>query len=151
MTKVIATLILCTAAIVGTLVFTQQQPRKSELTIGGKTLAEHHAAIEENNEYVARIAVNQTAKLGLVAYKLDVGSYPSTEEGLEALLRAPSGAEDKWDGPYMDEVSLASDPWGNPYNYRFPGSLNGKGKDGYDIWSLGQDGRNSNDDIGNWD
>lgn len=97
---------------------------------------------------VAEIFVNQTAKIGLTPYRLDVGSYPSTEEGLEALMRAPAGKDSKWKGPYLEELPL--DPWGNPYQYRYPGSRNINGPRGYDIWSWGEDGKESADDIGNW-
>jgi general secretion pathway protein G len=99
-------------------------------------------------EKVASIFVNQTVKLGFTAYKIDVGSYPSTEEGIGALAKAPAGKETRWKGPYIDK--LPADPWGNPYQYRFPGSKNINSSSGYDIWSLGEDGTESADDIGNW-
>ena len=99
---------------------------------------------------VAKIFVNQTAKIGLTPYKLDMGNYPSTDEGLNALVKAPSGKETRWKGPYLEEVPL--DPWQNPYQYRFPGAKNVNGARGYDVWSLGPDGFESTDDIGlgNW-
>lgn len=97
---------------------------------------------------IASIFVKQTAKLVLTNYKLDVGSYPTTEQGLKALLQAPAGKESRWNGPYIDESPI--DPWGNEYKYRYPGSKNINKSDGYDIWSLGQDGVESADDIGNW-
>ncbi len=99
-------------------------------------------------EKVADIFVKQTVKLGVVPYKLDIGSYPSTEQGLEALMKAPAGKEGKWKGPYLEE--LPKDPWDNAYQYRFPGSKNINGSKGYDVWSLGPDGVESADDIGNW-
>lgn len=99
-------------------------------------------------ENVADIFVNQTAKVGLTPYKLDVGNYPTTEQGLEALVKAPAGKESLWKGPYLEEVPL--DPWKNPYQYRYPGSKNINGARGYDVWSLGPDGTESGDDIGNW-
>ncbi len=99
-------------------------------------------------EKVADLFVKQTAKLGLTPYRLDVGNYPTTEEGLKALMKAPAGKEAKWKGPYLEEVP--SDPWGNPYQYKFPGTKNVSGARGYDIWSLGVDGTESADDIGNW-
>jgi general secretion pathway protein G len=64
------------------------------------------------------------------------------------LTKAPAGKESKWKGPYLEEVPL--DPWGNPYQYRFPGSKNINGARGYDVWSWGTDGTESADDIGNW-
>ena len=99
-------------------------------------------------EKVASLFINQTTKLVLTSYKLDVGSYPTTEQGIKALVQAPSGKEGKWKGPYIDE--LPEDPWGNPYQYRFPGTKNINKSSGYDIWSLGQDGVESADDTGNW-
>ena len=99
-------------------------------------------------EKVAGIFVNQTIKLGLTPYRLDVGNYPTTEEGLNALMKAPGGKEAKWKGPYLEEVPV--DPWGNAYQYRYPGSKNVSGARGYDIWSHGPDGTESADDIGNW-
>lgn len=99
-------------------------------------------------EKVAGIFTSQTAKIGLTAYKLDIGNYPSTEEGLNALVKAPAGKESRWKAPYLEEVPL--DPWGNTYQYRFPGSRNVNGARGYDVWSLGPDGVESADDIGNW-
>jgi general secretion pathway protein G len=101
-----------------------------------------------NQEKVAKIFVDQTAKIGLTPYKLDVGNYPTTEEGLQALVKAPSGKEGRWKGPYLEEVPL--DPWKNEYQYKFPGSQNVNGARGYDVWSLGPDGVKSDDDIGNW-
>lgn len=99
-------------------------------------------------EKVADIFVNQTAKIGLTPYKLDMGNYPTTEEGLQALIRAPAGKEANWKGPYLEEIP--EDPWKQVYQYRYPGSKNINGARGYDIWSLGPDGTESADDIGNW-
>lgn len=101
-------------------------------------------------EKIAQQVVNQGMKLGLTAYKLDVGNYPSSEEGLLALLKSPAGKESRWKGPYLEEIQVPLDPWGQPYQYRFPGSRNISGSRGYDIWSLGPDGTESADDIGNW-
>lgn len=99
-------------------------------------------------EKVADIFVNQTAKIGLTPYKLDMGNYPTTEEGLQALIRAPAGKEANWKGPYLEEIPV--DPWKQDYQYKYPGSKNINGARGYDIWSLGPDGTESADDIGNW-
>lgn len=145
---IIVTIVICTIAIIATVIYTQQQPDQVEILIGGKTLEEHDVDARSNRKKVADIFVNQTAKIALVPYRLDVGRYPTTEEGLDALVQAPSGKEDRWKGPYLE--SLPSDPWGRPYEYRFPGTLNDQGLKGYDIWSLGEDGRKSADDIGNW-
>ncbi|MGB0417108.1 MAG: type II secretion system major pseudopilin GspG [Coraliomargarita sp.] len=101
-------------------------------------------------EKIAQQVVNQGMKLGLTAYKLDIGNYPSSEEGLKALIQSPGGKESRWKGPYLEDSEVPLDPWGNPYQYRFPGSKNVSGARGYDIWSLGPDGTESADDIGNW-
>jgi general secretion pathway protein G len=56
----------------------------------------------------------------LELYKLDVGRYPTTQEGLTALQKAPPGI-DNWNGPYIKKQAGLTDPWGHPYHYRFPG------------------------------
>jgi general secretion pathway protein G len=71
----------------------------------------------------------------LDTYRLDVGRYPSTEEGLAALMVAPAAAGAKWNGPYLKK-GVPLDPWGNAYQYRAPGT---KGE--YEIMSLGKDGQ----------
>jgi general secretion pathway protein G len=71
----------------------------------------------------------------LDTYRLDVGRYPTTEEGLGALLAAPASATAKWNGPYLKK-GVPQDPWGHPYLYRSPGS---KGE--YEIVSTGKDGQ----------
>src|SRR5262249_2646273 len=80
----------------------------------------------------AQIAAFETA---LGAYKLDVGTFPSTEEGLQALRTKPTSAN-HWDGPYLPK-EIPVDPWGNPYVYKFPGEHG----DEPDIISYGLDGR----------
>ena len=101
-------------------------------------------------EKVAKLFVAQTLKTALVPYRLDVGNYPSSGEGLNALVKAPAGKEKKWKGPYLEATEVPLDPWDNPYKYRFPGTKNVNGARGYDVWSLGPDGVESGDDIGNW-
>lgn len=71
----------------------------------------------------------------LDTYRLDVGRYPTTEEGMAALMTAPPTAGVKWNGPYLKK-SVPQDPWGQPYQYRSPGA---KGE--YEIVSLGRDGQ----------
>jgi general secretion pathway protein G len=71
----------------------------------------------------------------LDTYRLDVGRYPNTEEGLGALLVAPAAGVAKWNGPYLKKA-LPLDPWGNAYQYRAPGA-----KGDFDILSLGRDGQ----------
>ena len=67
----------------------------------------------KQNAARAQMALFETA---LDTYRLDVGKYPSTEQGLKALRTKPGG-EEKWDGPYLPK-SVPKDPWGHPYVYR---------------------------------
>lgn len=71
----------------------------------------------------------------LELYKLDVGRFPTNEEGLEALIKRPGTAAPTWAGPYLKSGSVPTDPWGRPYRYANPGA-NG----GLEILSLGADG-----------
>jgi general secretion pathway protein G len=86
----------------------------------------------------------------LEIYYLDVGQYPTSASGLEALRRLPADLENpaKWGPlPYMQKIPL--DPWDRPYQYMYPGKIN---TDSYDIWSFGPDGVDgTEDDIGNWE
>lgn len=102
----------------------------------------------DNQKQAAQIFVSSSSELALTRYRLDVGNFPSTDQGLKALMKAPTGKEARWKGPYIKEQAI--DPWGNPYMYKFPGTRNVSGSRGYDIWSFGEDGTESNDDIGNW-
>lgn len=67
-------------------------------------------------------------------YRLEVGRYPSTEEGLEALVERPIDAE-SWNGPYLKKADALTDPWGRPYIYRQPGEHGD-----FDLFTLGADG-----------
>ena len=99
---------------------------------------------------VARIFVRDTLKTPLTRYRMDVGDYPSTAEGLQALVTPPSARTESWHGPYLDAPGgrLPTDPWGEPYQYRFPGTKNAVG---CDIFSKGPDkAADTADDIGNW-
>ena len=83
----------------------------------------------------------------LQQFRLDVGRYPTTEQGLQALLTAPPGTP-TWDGPYL-EKTVPLDPWGRPYVYLSPGEHGD-----IDISSTGRDGRPGGEgldaDITNW-
>ena len=84
----------------------------------------------------------------LEMFFLDVGRYPTTEEGLEALVREPAGAAG-WNGPYM-KGDVPLDPWKREYQYRVPGEYGD-----IDIFSYGKNGTPGGEgedaDIGNWD
>jgi general secretion pathway protein G len=95
---------------------------------------------------VARAQIDGFEK-ALDAYRIDVGRYPTTEQGLAALDTRPDN-ETRWAGPYLKRA-VPADPWGKPYLYRVPGE---KGE--VDIYSLGRDGKAGGEgedaDVGNW-
>ena len=104
----------------------------------------------QSQEAIARIFVRDSLKTSLVRYRMDLGDYPTTAEGLNALVNATAGNADRWKGPYMDAIGgkLPLDPWGQPYEYRYPGTKN---TGGYDLYSRGPDKTaDTADDIGNW-
>lgn len=95
-------------------------------------------------------AYTQIELLGtaLDSYRLDVGKYPSSAEGLEALVSPVSGAED-WSGPYLKKIEIPLDPWNQPYHYESPGKHGD-----YDLYSLGADNSEGGDgedkDVVSW-
>jgi len=97
----------------------------------------------------------QTAKVqiqnvmqGLELFRVDVGRYPTQQEGLIALVN-PTPTAPNWNGPYLKKESAIHDPWGNPYLYQIPGQ-HGE----VDVYSLGQDkapgGTGEAQDVGSW-
>ena len=98
----------------------------------------------------ARITAARTEisiiEVSLDAFEIDTGRYPTTQEGLEALIEEPSNVRG-WHGAYLKR-GVPKDPWGNPYVYECPGQHN---TDGYDLHSFGPDVKNGgDDDIVNW-
>lgn len=96
-----------------------------------------------------KVATAQIRSLedALDQYRLDVGRYPTTEQGLAALNSPPAGVA-RWQGPYLKKA-VPDDPWGSPYQYRAPGE-HGE----VDLFSLGKDGQPGGTadaaDIANW-
>ncbi|WP_089724778.1 type II secretion system major pseudopilin GspG [Candidatus Thiosymbion oneisti] len=92
----------------------------------------------------------QIAGLGstLEIYYIDVGRYPTTAEGLQALVENP-GDVANWNGPYLEKSQVPKDPWGSEYQYRSPGEHGS-----FDLWSLGADnregGEGENQDVYSW-
>lgn len=89
----------------------------------------------------------------LEQFAVDMRTYPTTEQGLAALLSLPEvgegGTAGNWDGPYVDRDAIPKDPWGNDYQYEYP-PTHGK-SDLPDIWSYGPDGQaDTEDDIVSW-
>jgi general secretion pathway protein G len=127
------------------------------------------SALNKARKQTATIFVTTTLKTPLERYKIDCGSYPTTEEGLQALLVMPASAPAGWSGPYLDltpATVMTLDPWQHPYQYAFPGPHNSvststdpsgqvtttttTARNRYDVWSMGEDVADPNDDIGNW-
>lgn len=100
----------------------------------------------KTNTKIARAQIVALEK-ALDQYRLDLGHYPSTEEGLDALFVKPNN-EEKWKGPYLKKA-VPPDPWGRPYIYKSPGD-HGE----LDLSTLGADGQpggsDENADVGNW-
>lgn len=90
----------------------------------------------------------QSLSNALDLYRLDVGRYPTQEEGLQALVARPGGAE-SWNGPYVKKQTSLTDPWGAPYLYRVPGQHGD-----YDLYTLGADkaqgGAGEAQDVTSW-
>ena len=90
----------------------------------------------------------QNVDAALQLFRLDVGRFPTQEEGLNALVAAPPTAPG-WNGPYLQKAAALNDPWGNPYLYRIPGRHSE-----VDVYSLGSDraegGTGEAADVGNW-
>ncbi|MCK4257726.1 MAG: type II secretion system major pseudopilin GspG [Halanaerobiales bacterium] len=95
----------------------------------------------------------QSLEMALNHYYLDCGRYPTTEQGLNALIAEPSIAPtpNGWTGPYLTRQELPKDPWGYSYFYKSPGDYN---QNGFDLYSLGKDdqegGSGENADVTNW-
>jgi general secretion pathway protein G len=85
----------------------------------------------------------------LERFRFNMDRYPTTEEGLKALVEAPANDDKRWRGPYIKRLHM--DAWNHPYQYRNPGVQR---KAGFDLWSQGADGADGgegeNADIGNW-
>lgn len=100
---------------------------------------------EQARVAVAQADVDLNIATALKLYEVDNGSFPTTEEGINALLDAPGSAKN-WKGPYFEKKPV--DPWGNEYQYKCPGAHRTYS---YDLSSLGKDGAESEDDVVNWD
>jgi len=104
---------------------------------------------EDAKVAAARADIEANLATALDMYEIETGHYPTTEQGLKALLEKPTTAPvpDNWKGPYLKKRRMPKDPWGNPYAYTSPGVHN---TDSYDLSSYGPDKVESADDIVNW-
>ena len=102
----------------------------------------------ESKSKAAKLQIEELAS-ALDMYKLDVGKYPTGDEGMEALIEQPASAK-YWNGPYLRKKKMPLDPWNTPYHYVAPGQ-HGK----FDIFSLGADnaegGTGEDQDITSWE
>lgn len=114
--------------------------------LAGYVGPKYFAQIGKSETKTAKAQIEALSR-ALDTYRLDVGHYPSTEQGLAALNRQPD-SEPRWQGPYLSK-GVPADPWGRQYQYRYPGEHGD-----YDVWSLGSDGvaggQDADSDVGNW-
>ncbi len=112
--------------------------------VGGNYLGQG----EKAKARAAKIEIEQIGQT-LDLFKLEIGRYPTTQEGLQALITAPSGVTN-WNGPYWKKTTLPKDPWTNEYHYASPGQHGA-----YDLWSYGADGKEGGEaadkDITSWE
>ena len=115
--------------------------------LAGLVAPRYFAQVGKSQVKVARAQIDSLDK-ALDQFRLDVGRYPTSDEGLQALVVQPAG-ELKWGGPYLKK-DVPPDPWGRPYAYLQPGSHGGD----FDLLSYGKDGRpggtGEDADLTNW-
>jgi general secretion pathway protein G len=100
----------------------------------------------------AELGRNGSISRALTKYRIEVGVFPDTDEGLEALFERPNSIDDddeRWKGPYLEGTpEELRDPWGNEFNYKSPGEFH---EDAFDLWSNGPDSKEgTDDDVKNW-
>jgi general secretion pathway protein G len=101
--------------------------------------------LAKGKEQIEKIQLKEL-EAALQLFAFDMGRYPSSAEGLDALIHNPGNAE-AWKGPYTQKGTLPKDQWSKPYTYRCPGMHNND----YDLFSFGPDGaEGGEDDICNW-
>lgn len=114
--------------------------------LAGFVAPRYFAQVGKSQVKVARAQLDALDK-ALDQFRLDVGRYPTTDEGLQALMTAPGG-EARWAGPYLKKA-VPADPWGRPYVYQQPGTHGD-----FDLLSYGKDGRpggtGEDADLTNW-
>jgi len=115
--------------------------------LAGLVAPRYFGQVGKSNVNIARAQIDSLGK-ALDAYRLDVGNYPTTEQGLAALITKPDGV-DRWQGPYLQK-QVPMDPWSRPYRYKAPGDHGD-----YDLSSYGADGQpggtGENVDVNSWE
>ncbi len=106
---------------------------------------------EQARRAAAKVDIETNIAMALDLYELDNGKYPTSEQGLQALVTKPASSPvpSNWNGPYLKKKSLPVDPWNRTYIYVSPGVHNAED---YDLYSYGPDGvEGGGDDITNWE
>lgn len=105
---------------------------------------------EQARKTAARTDIESNLSTALDLYRMDVGQYPTTEQGLSALLTQPiiSPVPAQWNGPYLKKKKIPKDPWGREYVYASPGVHN---PESYDLSSLGASGTEGSNNVTNWE
>jgi len=115
--------------------------------LAGLVAPRYFGQVGKSNVNIARAQIDSLGK-ALDTYRLEIGAYPTTDQGLNALMVRPDGLE-RWNGPYMQK-QIPMDPWGRPYKYKSPGEHGD-----YDLFSYGADGQpggtGENVDITSWE
>lgn len=115
--------------------------------LAGLVAPRYFGQVGKSNVNIARAQIDSLGK-ALDQYRLDIGSYPTTDQGLNALITRPEGL-DRWSGPYLAKA-VPMDPWGRPYKYKSPGEHGD-----FDLFSYGADGQpggtGENIDVNNWE
>jgi len=115
--------------------------------LAGLVAPRYFGQVGKSNTNIARAQIDALGK-ALDTYRLDVGAYPTSEQGLQALITKADGV-DRWQGPYLQK-GVPADPWGRAYRYRAPGDHGD-----YDLISYGADGQPGGTgeagDVNNWD
>jgi general secretion pathway protein G len=114
--------------------------------LAGYVAPKYFSQVGKSEVKAAQAQIDSIEK-ALDQYRLDMGRYPATEQGLSVLTARPA-AESKWQGPYLKKAA-PPDPWGRPYMYKYPGE-----RAEFDLYSYGKDGQpggtGESADITNW-
>ncbi len=115
--------------------------------LAGLVAPRYFGQVGKSNVNIARAQIDSLGK-ALDTYRLDVGAYPTTDQGLQALITKPDGV-DRWAGPYLQK-QIPPDPWSRPYHYKAPGDHGD-----FDLYTYGADGQpggtGENVDVDNWE
>jgi general secretion pathway protein G len=116
--------------------------------LAGIVAPRYFGTVGKSNTNIARAQIEQLGK-ALDTYRIDVGTYPTSEQGLQALIAKPDGV-DRWGGPYLQKQQVPADPWGRAYRYKSPGDHGD-----YDLTSYGADGQPGGtgeaQDVNSWE